>query len=321
MGKVALLFAGQGAQRPGMCEALSAREPAAAGVFAMADEVRPGTSAQCFSGTKEELALTQNTQPCVFAADLACARALAAHGVRADFVAGFSLGEVAALAFAGSLSDEAAMRLVCRRAELMADAAERHPGGMRAVLRLDSATVEALATEVGDVWTVNYNSPQQTVVAGLPASLERLDALVLEMGGRSCVLAVSGAFHSPLMASASAGLAEYLASACELGAPAMTVISNVTGGPYPAAGRPSAARAELLARQVASPVQWVRSLEYLQAQGVDTFIEVGPGKTLAGLVGRTLGGARALSCETPGQLDAVVAELGLSGEANYREEA
>ena len=105
MGKVAILFAGQGAQRPGMCHELAQAEPAAQAVFELADAVRPGTSAQCFSGTAEELRETANTQPCVFAADLACARALAAHGVQAAAVAGFSLGEAAALTFAGALTD------------------------------------------------------------------------------------------------------------------------------------------------------------------------------------------------------------------------
>ena len=147
MGKVAFLFAGQGAQHPGMCADLIESEPAAKAVFDMADAVRPGTTDQCLSGTKEELAQTINTQPCVFAADLACARALVARGVTPDVVAGFSLGEVAALTFAGAYSDEEGFELVCRRAELMADAAEKNPGAMRAVVKLDAATVERLASE------------------------------------------------------------------------------------------------------------------------------------------------------------------------------
>ena len=132
MGKVAFLFAGQGAQHPGMCADLIESEPAAKAVFDAADAVRPGTTEQCLSGTKEKLAQTINTQPCVFAADLACARALAARGVCPDVVAGFSLGEVAALTFAGAYTDEQGFELVCHRAKLMADAAEKNPGAMRA---------------------------------------------------------------------------------------------------------------------------------------------------------------------------------------------
>lgn len=142
MGQVAFLFAGQGAQHPGMCMELAEREPAARAVFETADAARPGTSAQCFEGTQEELNDTANTQPCVFAADLACARALEAHGVAPAVVAGFSLGEVAALTFAGSYTDAEGFALVCHRAELMAAAAEAHPGAMRAILKLDAETVE-----------------------------------------------------------------------------------------------------------------------------------------------------------------------------------
>ena len=307
MGKVAFLFAGQGAQHPGMCADLIESEPAAKAVFDMADAVRPGTTDQCLSGTKEELAQTINTQPCVFAADLACARALVARGVTPDVVAGFSLGEVAALTFAGAYSDEEGFELVCRRAELMADAAEKNPGAMRAVVKLDATTVERLASEAGDAWPVNYNSPLQTVVAGTPEACERLDLLVKEAKGRAMKVAVSGAFHSPFMADAERGLAAYLAPA----QPSVTVLANRTGEAYPA---DEAARVELLSGQVANPVQWVRTLQNMAADGVDTFVEVGPGKTLTGLVSRTLENVTALPCETVEQLEAVLAALSEKGE-------
>lgn len=316
MGGVAFLFAGQGAQHPGMCRELAEREPAARAVFAAADAARPGTSAQCFEGTQEELNDTANTQPCVFAADLACARALEAAGVAPAAVAGFSLGEVAALTFAGAYTDEEGFELVCRRAELMADAAAKHPGAMRAVLKLDAPTVEALAREAGEAWPVNYNSPQQTVVAGAPAALEALDELVRAARGRSMPVAVSGAFHSPYMAEAADGLAAFLAGGRAPVEPRIPVIANRTAAAYPAGSAPedARARAELLAGQVSHPVQWVRTLQELEALGVDTFIEVGPGKTLTGLVKRTLKGARALACETPEQLDAVLEALAPTAE-------
>ncbi|WP_346674915.1 ACP S-malonyltransferase [Enorma phocaeensis] len=313
MGGVAFLFAGQGAQHPGMCAELAAAEPAARAVFEIADAVRPGTSAQCFEGTQEELNSTANTQPCVFAADLACARALAAHGIAPAAVAGFSLGEVAALTFAGSYTDEEGFELVCRRAALMAEAAEENPGAMRAILKLDAATVEELAAQAGEAWPVNYNSPQQTVVAGAPAALETLDELVRAAKGRSMPVAVSGAFHSPYMAPAAEALAAYLAEGHAPTAPQLPVIANRTAEAYPAGSgeQDGAARAGLLASQVANPVQWVRTLEELERRGIDTFIEVGPGKTLTGLVKRTLKGATALPCETPDQLADVLDALGI----------
>lgn len=313
MGGVAFLFAGQGAQHPGMCAELAAAEPAARAVFEIADAVRPGTSAQCFEGTQEELNSTANTQPCVFAADLACARALAAHGIVPAAVAGFSLGEVAALTFAGSYTDEEGFELVCRRAALMAEAADQNPGAMRAILKLDAATVEELAAQAGETWPVNYNSPQQTVVAGAPAALETLDELVRAAKGRSMPVAVSGAFHSPYMAPAAEALAAYLTEGHAPAAPQLPVIANRTAEAYPAGSdeQDGAARAELLSSQVANPVQWVRTLEELERRGIDTFIEVGPGKTLTGLVKRTLKGATALPCETPDQLADVLDALGI----------
>ena len=144
MGSVAFLFAGQGAQHPAMGVDLVEASPAAAEVFAIADEVRPGTSEQCRSASKEELSQTENTQPCVFVHDLAAAAALRERGVVPAACAGFSLGEVAALTFAGAFDTRAGFELVCERAALMATAAERHPGGMRAVIKLDAVQVEGL---------------------------------------------------------------------------------------------------------------------------------------------------------------------------------
>lgn len=315
MGGVAFLFAGQGAQHPGMGAALAEREAAAQAVFATADALRPGTSDQCFSGTADELNQTANTQPCVFACDLACARALEAHGITPAAVAGFSLGEVAALTFAGALSDAQGFKLVCHRARFMDAAARRHPGSMRAVLKLDAETIERLAREAGEAWPVNYNSPKQTVVAGSPEALEALDVLVKAAGGRSMPVAVSGAFHSPYMEQASRELAAYLGGNVQFAAPRIPVIANLTAAPYPSGSDEAAAqeRAETLAAQASHPVQWVNTLHELERRGIDTFIEVGPGKTLTGLAKRTLSGVKTLSCETPEELDAVLAELGAAG--------
>ena len=310
MGKVAFLFAGQGAQHPGMGAGIAAASPAARAVFDAADSVRPGTFEQCCQGTKEELSQTENTQPCVFATDLACARALEERGVEPDVVAGFSLGEVAALTFAGAFSDKKGFELVCRRAELMAAAASSHPGAMRAVVKLDAARVEELAAEVacqadGDCWPVNYNSPMQTVVAGSPTACEKLDELVREAGGRAMKVAVSGAFHSPYMADAAAGLAAAL-DGNEPAATRVPVLANRTAHPYPADPKSAA---ELLSAQVANPVRWTDTIRAMAADGVDAFVEVGPGKTLSGLVKRTLEGACVYNVETPEELEATASAL------------
>ena len=305
MPNVAVLFAGQGAQHPGMGAVLSAVEPAACEVFDTCDAQRPGTSRLCFEGSAEELKVTANTQPCMFAVDLACARALLAHGVAPACVAGFSLGELAALAFAGVMTDADAFRVVCERARLMDDACQARPGGMSAVVKLPAEKVEELAAQAG-AWPVNYNSPAQTVVAGTAEALAELAPLVKAAGGRAMPLAVSGAFHSPLMAPAAEGLAGVLADV-PFAAPAVPVWANTTGEPYPADA--DAARA-LLAGQCAHPVRWTKTLAGMAAAGVDTFVEVGPGHVLSGLVARTLPDARALHFETPEELAGVLAELG-----------
>lgn len=307
MGGVAFLFAGQGAQHPAMGVDLIEASPAAAEVFAIADEVRPGTSEQCRSASKEELSQTENTQPCVFVHDLAAAAALRERGVVPAACAGFSLGEVAALTFAGAFDTRAGFEFVCERAALMAAAAERHPGGMRAVIKLDAAQVENLAKQAGeDCWPVNYNSPQQTVVAGAPEALQELDVLVKEAGGRAMKVAVSGAFHSPYMAEATCGLAAYIEAGHAPSPLLIPVMANMTAAPYPA--DPQAA-AEMLANQVSHAVRWVDTLHALQDQGIDTFIEVGPGKTLSGLVKRTLSDVRVYSCESAEQVAAIADEL------------
>ncbi len=231
MGKIAFVFSGQGAQYSGMGKELFELSPAAKAVYDMADSVRPGTSAQCFEGTAEELCKTVNTQPCVFTADLAAAYALVEKGIKPDCVAGFSLGEIAALAFSKMLSDEQAFRLVCRRGELMDKAAAENPGAMAAVMKITPEKVEEICSGFDKTYPVNYNSPAQTVVATTSENAEAFCEAVKNAGGRAKLLAVSGAFHSPFMADAAKGLGEYMENV-EFSEPQIPIYSDFTAKPY-----------------------------------------------------------------------------------------
>lgn len=281
MGAVAFLFAGQGAQYPGMGQSLCESSKAAQAVFALTDQIRPGTSAQCFAGTKEELSQTVNTQPTVFAVDLAAACALLEAGVVPQAICGFSLGEVAALTYAGAFSHAEGFRLVTKRAELMQRAAEQSNGGMAAILKLSNEDVEQLCASNPGVYPVNYNCPGQLVVAGGQDALEKFYLAVQQKGGRAMPLAVSGAFHSPYMAEAAEEFYQLL-STLSFHNPSCPVYANGTAEPY---APPYAA---LLSRQIASPVRFEQSIRAMARAGIDTFVEVGPGKTLTGLVRKIL---------------------------------
>lgn len=303
MGKVAFVFSGQGAQYPGMGKELTEVSPAAKAIFDLADNIRPGTSQQCFSGTKEELTITSNTQPDMFAVEVAAANALLEAGIVPDMLAGFSVGEISALGFSGAVSVEDAFRLVCRRGELMQDASNEVSTGMAAVVKLSPEKVEELAAAAEQVYPVNYNSAAQTVCAGLSSSMADFRASVKAAGGRAIPLKVAGAFHSPFMHSAAVGLVEVLAP-MEFGEPKYTLYSNVTAEPYEA-GKYK----ELLSRQVENPVRWQSIVENMAAAGVDTFIEVGPGNTLTGLIKRILPNVTALNVENAETLQAAIAAV------------
>ena len=298
MGKIALVFSGQGAQYSGMGKELYGASAAAKAVYDMADSVREGTSRQCFEGTAEELSRTVNTQPCVFTADLAAAYAVREKGICPDCVAGFSLGEIAALAFSGILSDEDAFRLVCTRGELMDKAARENPGAMVAVMKIAPAQTEEVCAKFEKTYPVNYNSPAQTVVATTEENAEAFCAAVKEIGGRAKRLAVSGAFHSPFMAAAAAGLADYMKDV-PFGEPALPIYSDYTAKPYEGDYK------ELVRAQVENPVRWQTIVENMIADGVNTFIEVGVGKTLTGLIKRISGDVKAVAVETPADLESL----------------
>ena len=171
MGKIAFVFAGQGAQHTGMGKEISENVSAAAEIFAKADSVRPGTSQQCFEGSSELLAETKNTQPCIYTVDMAMAAALEANGVKADMAAGYSLGELAALAYAGSFSFDDGLGLVSQRGAIMQKASESCDSGMMAVLKLSDEKIEELSSKYTKVYPVNFNCNGQVTVAGDRAQL------------------------------------------------------------------------------------------------------------------------------------------------------
>lgn len=303
MGKVAFVFSGQGAQYGGMGKSLYEASAAAKAVFETAEQIRPGTMQQCFEGALEEISITKNTQPCLFCVDLAAAEALREAGIEPDVVAGFSLGEVAAVTFAGIFTQAEGFSLVTKRGEAMQAAAEKVDSAMAAVLKLANEKVEELCRMHPGVFPVNYNCPGQLVVAGLKSSLGDFLSDVAANGGRAVPLNVSGGFHSPFMESASIRLAQVL-SGMDVKAPQMPVYANYTAEPY---GENDAKL--LLEKQVSNPVRWQQTVERMIEAGVDTFVEVGAGKTLCGLIKKTNRAVKVYNVEDADTLAATLAAL------------
>ena len=279
--KIVFVFAGQGAQFSGMGKPLYESSPAAKAVFDLCESIRPGTIAQCFGGSEEELKETVNTQPCMYAVEMAAAEALREAGVTASAAAGFSLGEIAALAYSGAVSVEDGFRIVCERAKLMQAAAEKCDTSMAAVVKLDAKSVEKLCAEHDGVYPVNYNCPGQIACAGLASSMADFSAAVKAAGGRALPLKVRGGFHSPFMAEASEGFAAVL-EGFAIAEPKMPLYSNRTGLPYE-----SGSIREGLAAQISSPVRWEDTVRHMISEGAELFIEIGPGTTLSGLISKT----------------------------------
>lgn len=277
MGKVAFVFSGQGDQHPGMGKELAEAYPGAAAIYEMCDRIRPGTSAQCFEGTAEELMETKNTQPCLFAMELAAAAVLQEKGIKPEAVAGFSLGEVAAATVAGVFDYETGFRLVCKRGQLMQAEAEKFDTAMAAVVKLTAPQVQEVCAQFSDIYPVNFNCPGNITVSGLASQMPEFSAAVKAAGGRALPLKVKGAFHSPFMQEAANAFQKELAKA-ELREAEIPLYSNLTAQPY------GDDAAELLANQICSPVQWEKLIRNMIAAGVDTFIEIGPGRTLTNMI-------------------------------------
>ena len=281
MGKIAFLFSGQGAQYPGMGKPFYENYSVVTALYDMAENKRPGTINQSFYSDADTLKKTENTQPCLFLADMAAAVALEENGVKADGVAGFSLGEIAALTYADAFVNVSGFEVVCRRAELMGEANAEADAGMVAVVKMENKDVEAIAAEFAHLYPVNYNCPGQLVVAGDRQELMEFTGKIKAKGGRAVPLAVSGAFHSPYMDRAAMEFGEYLKGVVTQQS-SVPVYANSTAKPY------GADVCATLMQQMNHPVLWEQTIRTMYADGFDTFIETGVGDTLVKLVKKTL---------------------------------
>jgi len=297
MGKIALVFPGQGSQQVGMGRDFWEQVPEARTVFEDSGRALGiDLAALCFEGPEETLTLTANAQPAILAVSMAAFAAFRREGISFDYVAGHSLGESSALVAAGSLRLDDAIRAVRRRGEFMQDAVAPGVGAMAAILGLEAEAVRDVCHEAagGEVVEIaNFNGPDQVVISGHSAAVERAVALAKKRGAKRAIrLQVSAPFHCSLMRPAGDRLAAVLKE-IRIADPQVPVVNNVDAEVVT-----RSADIEVgLVRQVSSPVRWVDTVRRLVKEGVSVFLELGPGRVLTGLIRRIAGEARAVHAE------------------------
>ena len=301
--KIAHVFPGQGSQSVGMGYKLYQSSPKAKEIFQEADEaLQFSLSRLCFEGPEDELRQTINAQPAIMTVSIACLRAAseANHTVSPSFVAGHSLGEYTALVAANVLGFTDAIRLVRERGRLMQKAGEIKPGGMAAIIGLDEAALKEICRESG-AEIANFNCSVQIVISGSTEALERAMELAKARDARRVIpLQVSGAFHSTLMQPTIEGLSEAI-SQINFRTPEIPIVVNSTAQPVTTT---EGVKEELL-RQLCNCVQWQPSVEYMVGEGISTFIEIGPGQVLSGLIKRISDKVRVLNMSDPESIKAL----------------
>ncbi len=306
MSRIAFIFPGQGAQCVGMAKAFYDSHEVSRDVFSEASKAA-GFSIEdiCFE-ENDRIDQTRYTQPALLTAECAILKAVEESGIRADMTAGLSLGEYSALAACGVFSVPEAVRIVCQRGIYMEEAVPPGEGGMTAIIsRKPLAAEEICASVEGQVSVANYNCPGQQVITGETAAVAEAAKRLLAAGAmRAVPLNVSGPFHSPMLAEAGKKLRELLETA-GLQRPSIPFVSNVTAG---SVEEPEEIR-DLLGRQVCSPVLWQQSVEYMLREGIDTFVEIGPGRTLGNFVRKIDRSARVFQVGTPEELAKLKEEL------------
>ena len=305
MSKIAFIYPGQGAQKAGMGKDFYENSESARAVFDRASEILDLDMKELCFEENDRLDLTEYTQAALVTTCLAMTKVVSEHGIRPDVTAGLSLGEYCAIAIAGGMSEEDAIRTVRKRGILMQNTVPAGEGAMAAVLGMEASAIEEVIEDIEGVTIANYNCPGQIVITGVTAGVEDASEKLKAAGAKRVVmLNVSGPFHSPMLKEAGEELGRVLENV-ELSPLEIPYVTNVTAEYV----RDISETKKLLAEQVASSVRWQQSVENMIADGVDTFVEIGPGRTLAGFMRKISRDVKVYNVGTWEDVDKVVSEL------------